>query len=704
MGEDLARIFDQTVNLPGVLVFDGSLLAGMVPRNRFFEQLGRPFGTEIFLHRTVGELLQHLNLEILVIPISTPINEAVKMAFARPEGQRYDPIIAWMNEKKICIIDMHSLLLALSNTYENMNIIISKQMEIGGALSSAIDTPHLLSLILQQVQEILPCHASAIYLEKDYGQQLEAYLSIVDSKKTTSFFMELKENINGNSNDKLSVPFVTEINSESLLSDPVPCEGSSISCLFFPLFYSHSRLGNIYMVRFNDGFYTKNDPSKKKSSSTVLAPFSEIDIRNMMGLESIISTSIRNSHLIAQIRNLANTDYLTRIYNRRGFFLQARSEMKKARNENCVLCALIIDIDHFKEVNDSFGHASGDAVIRTIVTETRKTLRSTDLIGRYGGEEFVILLPDSELDTAIAVAERIRRNIAALQMTTKTGVIKVTVSIGISQLEKTIENLDELLLRADQALNVAKANGRNQIMIWNKDLSWHCSSGATTSRKEKSAGTPAGIHRSSSLNDEDIQSLQDAIDDLIDGYVHALELRDKETEGHAQRVANLTIPLAKKIGFQADDLINIRRGCLLHDIGKIAIPDDILLKPGPLTSVERMIMERHPRYAFDLLSTNIILKDYVEIPFNHHEHWDGSGYPRHLKGEEIPLAARIFTLVDVWDALLSDRPYRKAWSAQQVLDFIPSQSGKLFDPMVVEIFSKFMQNDLKKGKYQTNRR
>jgi len=329
MGEDLARIFDQTQDLPGVLVFEDNLLVGMVPRYRFYEQLGRPFGTEIFLHRLIGELLQHMNLDILVLPVTTPINEAVKMAFSRPEGQRYDPIVVWMNEKEICVVDMHSLLLALSNTYENMNAIISKQMEIGKALSSAIDTPHLLSVILRQIQEILPCHTSAIFLEKDYGQQLDAYLSILDSKSTEQLFRSLKKYLRANFDEKL------------------------------------------------------NDP------------------------------------IIAQIPQ--------------------------------------------------------------------------------------------------AIASPI------------------------------------------------------------------------------------------------------------------------------------------------------------------------------LTQMERMIMERHPRYAFDLLSTNIILKDYVDIPCNHHEHWDGSGYPRHLKGEDIPLPARIFTLVDVWDALLSDRPYRKAWCEKDVLDYLTNQSGRLFDPAVVKVFFDFIQ-------------
>ena len=140
------------------------------------------------------------------------------------------------------------------------------------------------------------------------------------------------------------------------------------------------------------------------------------------------------------------------------------------------------------------------------------------------------------------------------------------------------------------------------------------------------------------------------MDDLIAGYVHALELRDKETEGHTQRVAQITVELAAQLGISEVDLIAIQRGALLHDIGKIAIPDQILLKPGPLDANEWVIMRKHPVYAFDLLTNNAFLRSCLDIPYNHHERWDGQGYPRKLEKEQIPLAARIFSVVDVWDA------------------------------------------------------
>jgi putative nucleotidyltransferase with HDIG domain len=185
-----------------------------------------------------------------------------------------------------------------------------------------------------------------------------------------------------------------------------------------------------------------------------------------------------------------------------------------------------------------------------------------------------------------------------------------------------------------------------------------------------------------------------AYDTTLEGWSHALDLRDKETEGHTQRVVNLTLKIAKGLGMADSELIHLRRGALLHDIGKMGIPDEILLKPGPLSNEEWVIMRRHPLMAFELLHPIIHLRPSIDIPYCHHEKWDGSGYPRGLKEEQIPLGARIFSAVDVWDALTSDRPYRKAWPAKRALDFIQEQKGIQFDPKVVDLFMILIKNEL----------
>ncbi len=186
-----------------------------------------------------------------------------------------------------------------------------------------------------------------------------------------------------------------------------------------------------------------------------------------------------------------------------------------------------------------------------------------------------------------------------------------------------------------------------------------------------------------------------AYETTIEGWSHALDLRDKETEGHTQRVTEMTIKLARAAGITEAELVHIRRGALLHDIGKMGVPDHILLKPGKLTDEEWVAMRKHAIFAFELLSPIAYLHPALNIPYCHHEKWDGSGYPRGLKGEQIPLEARLFAIVDVWDALRSDRPYREGWSKEKVAEHIKSRSGTHFDPKAVELFLNMLNEDEK---------
>jgi HD-GYP domain-containing protein (c-di-GMP phosphodiesterase class II) len=180
--------------------------------------------------------------------------------------------------------------------------------------------------------------------------------------------------------------------------------------------------------------------------------------------------------------------------------------------------------------------------------------------------------------------------------------------------------------------------------------------------------------------------LKEAYDSTIEGWSRALDLRDHETEGHAQRVMQMTVRLAQTLKVPDEELVHLKRGALLHDIGKMAIPDSVLLKPGDLDANEWTIMRKHPELAYEMLAPIPYLNPALEIPYCHHERWDGSGYPRGLRGEEIPFSARIFAVVDVWDALCSDRPYRPGMAEPHVRRYLDAESGKLFDPRVVRAF------------------
>ena len=184
-----------------------------------------------------------------------------------------------------------------------------------------------------------------------------------------------------------------------------------------------------------------------------------------------------------------------------------------------------------------------------------------------------------------------------------------------------------------------------------------------------------------------------AYDATIEGWSRAMDLRDKETEGHTQRVTNMTVKLARAMGIRETDILHIQRGGLLHDMGKLGVPDNILFKAGALTEQEWEVMRQHPTFALNMLAPISYLKNAIDIPYCHHEKWDGTGYPRGLKDEQIPLAARVFAIADVWDALTSDRPYRAAWSHAKVLEYLKEQSEKHFDPQVVEAFLKMIASE-----------
>ncbi|MBK8617245.1 MAG: HD domain-containing protein [Anaerolineales bacterium] len=190
------------------------------------------------------------------------------------------------------------------------------------------------------------------------------------------------------------------------------------------------------------------------------------------------------------------------------------------------------------------------------------------------------------------------------------------------------------------------------------------------------------------------RDIKDAYETTLEGWSHALEIRDHETEGHTQRVTDFTTRIAIKMGFSEEQLIQIHRGALLHDIGKLGIPDVILHKPGPLTDAEMATMRTHTQIAYNLLYPIEYLRPALTIPTYHHEKWDGTGYPHGTKGNDIPLEARIFAVIDVYDALSYDRPYRKAWTKEKVIEYIKSESGKHFDPDVVKIF---LQEIIKDG-------
>jgi HD-GYP domain-containing protein (c-di-GMP phosphodiesterase class II) len=315
--------------------------------------------------------------------------------------------------------------------------------------------------------------------------------------------------------------------------------------------------------------------------------------------------------------------------------------------------------------------AAGLGVAR-VFRQARPLKLGEGIAGRAAAEARTIVLWDLDAEAARAGEEGSPRGIAprdwagdsqiAALLAEGFGSYCAVPVVAKGQVKGVLEVLSRSVLAPDQA--------------WLDFLQALCAQAAIAI---DSSALFSGLQRSN-------LDLSMAYDTTLEGWARALELRDRETEGHTQRVADLTVRLARAMGMPEAELVHLRRGALLHDIGKMGVPDSVLLKPGPLTEEEWAIMRQHPTHAYQLLSPITFLKPALDVPYCHHEKWDGSGYPRGLKAEQIPLSARIFAIVDVWDALRSDRPYRKAWSAQRARDYIRDQSGTHFDPAVVDAF------------------
>jgi len=391
----------------------------------------------------------------------------------------------------------------------------------------------------------------------------------------------------------------------------------------------------------------------------------------------------------ARLRDLATMDGLTGLKNHRAFQERLREEVDRATRYNIPLSVVLMDVDHFKDYNDAFGHPAGDAVLRRIAEVLLSTARSTDLVARYGGEEFVVMLPEADAESARYAAERFRVAIEAIPWRER----KVTASFGVATLSLAILSPAALIGQADAALYRAKRHGRNCVT--------HILDPADKrplTEEERLRPHFDMIRPKLNLHEDTFvaaletmaEDMRRSYDAMVEGWARLLVLQNREPENHNRRVAELAVRLARAVGMNEEEARTMRWGALLHDIGKLGVPDSILHKPEALTDAEWEVMRRHPIHAYELLAPLAFLRPALDIPRYHHEKWDGTGYPEGLKGDDIPLSARLFAVIDVYDALCSDRPYRKAWSETEALAYLRAQAGVHFDPRAVRAFLQML--------------
>lgn len=375
------------------------------------------------------------------------------------------------------------------------------------------------------------------------------------------------------------------------------------------------------------------------------------------------TTSLREAN--ARLEALATSDPLIGLPNHRALVTALDQELARSRRYHRACAVIFLDLDHFKALNDSCGHAAGDAALQELGQVAKQCLRGMDTLGRWGGEEFIALLPETDTQNALAIAERIRAAIAAHPFSAGGGVY-LTCSAGIAVFPDHATDRSELIAAADQAMYAAKRLGRNQVRSMADPLVKTLEAGGDTSREEAT-----------------MQGTVEALASLV-------EARDPYTSEHVEGVTDLAISIAQTLGLEAAEVRLIGLVGRLHDVGKMAVPDAILQKPGKLSEEEWALMRMHPIIGADVVSHVPMLRVAAPGIRSHHERWDGKGYPDGLAGEAIPLAARIVMVADTYNAITTDRPYRKASSHDVALRELRRCAGTQFDAAIVEALEKYL--------------
>jgi len=374
-----------------------------------------------------------------------------------------------------------------------------------------------------------------------------------------------------------------------------------------------------------------------------------------------------------ELKLLADRDPLTLCLNRRAFFAELSSVYERAARKSAPLGCVLIDVDRFKQINDRHGHAAGDQVLVKVAELLRTMSRTTDLVCRYGGEEFVLVLPQTDLEGSVTIAERIRRALADSLLAG----ISVTASFGVSALQLGPSGCQGLLDQADKALYAAKRAGRNRVMRFDE---------VPTETEIHSGDTPL----------PNIGSITPRVETAIPypavtALISALAYRDTLTAEHSRRVANLCVACAKDMLSQSDTYL-LEVAALLHDIGKLGVPDSILFKPGPLTDEEWKVMRLHDRMGVEIINAAFVSEQLTRVISAHHAWFGGTPHDAGLPtGAAIPLPARILTIADAYDAMTSDRVYRKGRSRDQAFQELRRFAGLQFDPELVERMIKVIE-------------
>jgi diguanylate cyclase (GGDEF)-like protein len=391
------------------------------------------------------------------------------------------------------------------------------------------------------------------------------------------------------------------------------------------------------------------------------------------GLEARLGRAINSiSTSLADTHDRATVDRLTGVPNRHALLAELFAEIERATRYERPLCVAFVDIDHFKAVNDSYGHAAGDIVLRGVAQTLAENLRASDMIGRYGGEEFMLILTETNVDDGAALSEKLRTMIERVRFRVEGNQdLSVTISIGIAGGSGQQLRLEALVRDADAAMYSAKSLGRNQTYIFEEP--------DEDARVPRAPISQAGRARATDIG----RRARDAATDMLTSVIAPLPHYRGQPSA---LIASIVVEMARRLQLSESEVDRIRIAALLHDVGKVAVSQEILEKPAPLTSAEWRTVVQHPRIGQVILEHASALRDAVPIILHHHERFAGHGYPYGLRATEIPLGARIVAIADAYDAMTHDRPYQRAMSHEAAIAELREHSGTQFDPELVTLF------------------
>jgi diguanylate cyclase (GGDEF)-like protein len=382
------------------------------------------------------------------------------------------------------------------------------------------------------------------------------------------------------------------------------------------------------------------------------------------------SLSAYQAQALRAARDAAENDFITGLRNHRSFQKRLDEEMVRSRRYNRSLSLLMIDLDHFRTLNDSYGHTVGDAVLREVSRLIQQGLRTIDVAARYGGEEFAVILPETALEEAQVVADRLRNSVLYHVFDLPNGHRAfISISIGVANHPIDAQEKDGLIETAMRALSFAKQNGRNRIGLHHEMLK---------SGMGKDQHLLEGMLRDSKL-------------DEIRAVGLAVDAKTPYTFGHTDQVVRLAMKFAKILQLSPKEIESLRIASLLHNIGLINASENVMNKPGALTLEERKIIQAHPMLAEMLLKDAPQLDGVLPAILYHHERWDGNGYPKGLKGEDIPYLARVLAIAESYHAMISARPYRRKLTDAEAIEELNRNAGTQFDPRLVKLFLEILE-------------